>query len=155
MKDFSDIVDVICREDGRYEKGAYYFVRQALDYIFSEMESGSKPKVHKGPSRSRHISGAELLEGIRRFASEQYGPMAKTLFEQWGITKSEDFGDIVFNLVDYEVLGKTESDRKEDFVGVYDFRTAFVAPFEPTRKPPSRRPSSTKSTDNSEGDNGK
>lgn len=139
MKEFGDVIDVICREDGRYDKGAYFFVRQALDFTFKGMSSGGKQKVQQGQGKGRHISGPELLDGIRRFALEQYGPMTKTLFEQWGITKCEDFGDIVFNLVDYEVLGKTESDSKEDFAGGYDFRSAFVKPFEPAEKPPSRR----------------
>jgi uncharacterized repeat protein (TIGR04138 family) len=79
------------------------------------------------------VSGQELLEGIREFALEQYGPMTFALLEGWGLRRCEDFGEIVFHLVDYGVLGKTEQDRREDFAGGYDFREAFLRPFEPAR----------------------
>ncbi len=143
MKEFGDVVDVICREDGRYEKAAYFFVRQALDFTFKSLTAGSEKKAFQGQQLARHLSGPELLEGIRSYAIEQYGPMSKTLLDQWGIRKCEDFGDIVFNLVDYGVLGKTENDSKADFAGGYNFRTAFVKPFEPAEKPPSRRRSNS------------
>jgi uncharacterized repeat protein (TIGR04138 family) len=80
-----------------------------------------------------------LLGGIREYALEQFGPMAYTVLDRWGIKKCEDFGDIVFLLVDYGVLGKTEHDRREDFAGGYDFKDAFVRPFEPSRPRPSHR----------------
>lgn len=128
-KDFGEVVSVIVKNDSRYEPGAYDFVRQALDHTLNRIRQKKEQRT------SPHVSGHELLDGIRDFALEQYGPMAKTLFEHWGVKKTEDFGEIVFNLVEFGVFGKTESDRREDFEGVYSFDEAFVEPF----LPPSRR----------------
>lgn len=128
-KDFGEVVSVIVKNDTRYELGAYDFVRQALDHTLTQI------RQKKEQRSSPHVSGQELLDGIRDFALEQYGPMAKTLFEHWGVKKTEDFGEIVFNLVEFGIFGKTESDRREDFKGIYSFDEAFVDPF----LPPSRR----------------
>jgi uncharacterized repeat protein (TIGR04138 family) len=128
-KDFSEVTAVIARNDPRYDRGAYEFVRAALDYTFSK---ALKDQPDRG---NKHVSGRELLDGIREYAIEQYGPMAMALFEQWGVRKGRDFGQIVFNLVEYGVFGKTDDDSIEDFDDCYDFREAFVDPF----LPPSRR----------------
>ncbi len=126
-RDFSEVVDLIRKESPRFDKGAYFFVKQALDHTLKSVKKDTESRV------GRHVSGQELLSGIREFALEQYGPMAYTVLDRWGVRKCEDFGDIVFHLVDYGVLGKTEQDRREDFTGGYDFREAFVHPFEPAR----------------------
>jgi uncharacterized repeat protein (TIGR04138 family) len=126
-RDFSEVVDQIRRESPRFDKGAYFFVKQALDHTLKSIKKESDGRA------SHHVSGPELLGGIREYALQQFGPMAYTVFERWGVRQCEDFGDIVFHLVEYGVLGKTDQDRREDFTGGYDFREAFVRPFEPTR----------------------
>ena len=124
-KDFSEVVQLIIRDDSRYDKGAYFFVRRALDHTLRDiMES-------KMVRKTNHVSGQELLEGIRDFAIQQYGPMTMTLFDRWGLSKCSDFGNIVFKLVEYGVFGKTEADHPEDFNEGYDFKEAFVDPFLP------------------------
>ncbi|MBC2594004.1 hypothetical protein H5P28_06990 [Ruficoccus amylovorans] len=123
-KDFGEVVELIIKEDGRFDKGAYYFVRQGLDHTLRNLDN--EPGGHP-----RHVSGQELLEGIRDYAHNQYGPMAYSLLDHWGIRRCDDFGEIVFNLVEYGVLGKTENDKKEDFSGGYDFREAFLKPYLP------------------------
>ncbi len=125
-KDFSEVVELIVKEDPRYNKGAYYFVRKALDYTLK----GFRGKVRK---KSNHVSGGELLDGIREYALDQFGPMTLTLFDHWGIQECTDFGEIVFNLVEYGVFGKTENDNKEDFELKYSFHEAFAEPFLPER----------------------
>jgi uncharacterized repeat protein (TIGR04138 family) len=127
--EFNEIVGLICKEDSRFNRKAYTFVRQALDHTVKEL----KKKTPERTGKSQHVTGAELLEGIRSFALEQFGPMTKTVLTTWGITRCSDFGDIVFNLIDYNVFSKTESDRREDFANLYDFEEAFVKPFVPTR----------------------
>jgi uncharacterized repeat protein (TIGR04138 family) len=124
-KDFNEVVRAICRDDPRYAAGAYHFMRHALDYTVKE--------VHKAdPNRaSHHISGAELSDGARIWALDQYGPMAFTLLREWGIQRTDDFGEIVFNLIEYQVFGKTDDDKREDFTACFDFHQAFVAPFLP------------------------
>jgi uncharacterized repeat protein (TIGR04138 family) len=127
-KDFSEVVDLVIKEDSRFGKGAYYFVRKALDFTVKEISESKQKRT------SHHVSGQELLEGIRKYALDQYGPLALTVFKDWNVKRCSDFGDIVFNLVDYGVLGKTETDRREDFSGGYDFKDAFLRPFVPTHR---------------------
>ncbi|NQT93736.1 MAG: hypothetical protein HQ559_13330 [Lentisphaerae bacterium] len=83
-------------------------------------------------SKKRHVSGAELLDGLRVYALQEFGPMAVTVLNAWGIRATDDIGDIVFQLVESGVLGKTDEDRRDDFAGVYDFDEAFTKPFLPT-----------------------
>ena len=123
-KDFSQVVDLVLKDDSRYGKGAYYFVRKALDYTVKNLKGDEK-------RTSNHVSGQELLEGIRKYALDQYGPLALTVLTNWNVRKCSDFGDIVFNLVDFGVLGKTEQDQREDFLNGYDFKEVFLQPFRP------------------------
>lgn len=134
--EFSEIVGLICKEDTRFDRKAYNFVRQALDHTVKE----TKKKNPQRTGKSQHVTGAELLEGIRAYALEQYGPLTKTVLNTWGVTRCPDFGDIVFNLIEYNVFSKTETDRREDFADLYDFDEAFVKPYRPagTRRPRSQ-----------------
>ncbi|MCX7591081.1 MAG: hypothetical protein N2255_05575 [Kiritimatiellae bacterium] len=121
---FMEAVAKICQKDPRYRPDAYLFVRDALDFTVKALN-----KPAQGPAR--HVTGQELLEGIRRYALQEYGPMTSTVLRSWGIRRTEDFGEIVFNLVEAGKLGKTERDKKEDFANGYDFYEAFVRPFLP------------------------
>ncbi len=123
---FMDSVRKLYESDSRFHPDAYIFVRHGLDYTVK--------RLGKQRATKRHVTGKELLDGIREYALQQFGPMTMTVLRSWGITTTRDFGDIVFNLVNAGILGKTDEDRKEDFNDSYDFETAFVRPFEP-RKP--------------------
>lgn len=129
--DFPRIVALICKEDTRYDRKAYDFVRLGLDYTVKEI----KKKEGARTARSRHVSGPELLDGLRAYALEQYGPLAKTVLNSWGVTACKDFGEIVFNLIEYNAFSKTESDRREDFADLYNFDDVFVKPFQPAKRP--------------------
>ena len=122
--DFNEALRKILEHDTRYAPEAYLFLREALDFTMKLLK-----KPDKGPSR--HVSGAELLDGIRQFALQEYGPLALRVLQHWGVKRCEDFGEIVFNLVESGALGKTEEDHREDFAGGYDFERAFGAPFRP------------------------
>ncbi len=125
LPDFQEVVERICAENGRFDPAVYLFVRQGLDYTMSRLRE-------KGEfSGRKHVSGQKLLDGIRAYALEQFGPLARAVLEHWGVRSCRDFGVIVFELVDYGVLGKTEEDSIEDFEGGYDFADAFEKPFEP------------------------
>jgi uncharacterized repeat protein (TIGR04138 family) len=117
-QDPQEILDHILEIDGRYPRRAYLFVMEAVSYT-----------VEKLPER-RHITGKELSLGIRDFAIERFGIAAKLVFEEWNITKTRQFGDIVFNLVNEGLLRKTEEDAIEDFDEVFDFTTAFEVEYE-------------------------
>ncbi len=130
---FEEIVETIVTRDPRYAREAYHFVREALDYTQNRVHREARPR----PGRSdRHVTGQQLLEGIRDYALETYGPMALFTLNDWKIHRCEDFGEIVFNLVDHGqgMFGKTERDSRDDFKGGYDFGVAFRLPFVPTAK---------------------
>lgn len=134
-RDFNEVIRTIRKDDPRYRKGAYYFLRQALDFSLKRLHQRGEL------DKSNHLSGPQLLDGIRLYAIEQYGPMARSVLEHWGVKACEDFGNIVFNLVDCKVLGKTDQDSLEDFSGGYSFQTAFDKPFRPKKiKPTIKRP---------------
>jgi len=128
--EFSEVVELICKEDSRFDRKAYTFVRQALDHTVKDLKKRQPERTQK----SQHVTGPELLNGIRDYALDQYGPLAKTVLNTWGITRCRDFGDMVFNLIDYNVFSKTDSDRREDFADIYDFEEAFERPFAPQQK---------------------
>ena len=109
----ADRVQELIARDPRYRPEAYDFVRQALDYA-----------AHRRGVRG-HLTGQELLEGLRALAIERFGPMARLVLEHWGMRCTEDVGEIVFNMVDVALLSKTDSDSRDDFREVYDFRVVF------------------------------
>jgi uncharacterized repeat protein (TIGR04138 family) len=124
---FDEAVEKIRAKDPRYQREGYVFVREALDHT-----QRSIGKDERG--RRRHVTGQELLSGIRDFALRQFGPMAMTVLEEWGIRSSQDFGEMVFNMIEIGLLAKTEKDSRADFQGGYDFSEAFRKPFLPLSK---------------------
>lgn len=115
-----ELLEPILKRDPRYTVEAYFFIREALDHTVRQLD---KP---------RHISGQELLDGIRKYALGEYGPVTQRVLSEWGITECVDFGHIVFNLVNEGLLGKTDEDSLDDFSNGYDFTEAFLQPFRPT-----------------------
>jgi uncharacterized repeat protein (TIGR04138 family) len=129
--DVEQVLETIVVKDTRYPREAYYFVREALDVAQRKFaKSGGKSAKDK----PAHVSGQQLLEGIRAHALEQFGPLTLMVLEEWGIHRGEDFGEIVFNMVESSLLGKTENDSRDDFKGGYDFFEAFRKPYLPKAK---------------------
>lgn len=125
------------RRDRRYKIEAYQFVFEALSFAQKDLGMGQvrEPAAEEGDEDDepqRHLTGQELCEAIRVYALEQFGYMAKTVFADWGITCTGDFGEIVYNLIDLQMMRKTPQDRREDFDDVYDFDTAFRQEFQIT-----------------------
>ncbi len=134
---FAEALDSIVASDPRYQRDAYVFLRDALDFTTKQQKKVRGATV-------RHVSGPELLGGVRQYALKEFGPMVMTVFDSWGIHSCEDIGNMVFNLIDAGIFGKTEEDSIEDFKNVYDFDEAFVKPFAPEKpaigKPPVELP---------------
>ena len=144
---FSATVDAIVAADTRFERDAYLFVRDALEYTTKRLQ---KQQPHKLPAEC-HVSGAQLLDGLRQYALEQYGPMVVTVLDHWRVRSCEDIGHIVFNLIEAREFGKADGDSIEDFRGGYSFQDAFVKPYRTTRSAPlsparRRRPDSVPKT---------
>ena len=129
--EFAEIVTLICKEDARFDRKAYDFVRLGLDQTVKDIRKKDPSRSEKG---GRHVSGGELLEGLRAYALEQFGPLSMTVLNAWGITRCRDFGDIVFNLIEYNVFSKTSNDKPEDFDDGFGFDEAFVKPFLPKKQ---------------------
>jgi uncharacterized repeat protein (TIGR04138 family) len=109
-------------EHGTYRPAAYHFTLQAVHFTVD--------RVQREAGGPRHVTGPEVLDGIRRLARARFGPMAKAVFDQWGVRRTEDFGTIVFQLIERGILGKTDQDRPSDFARGYDFEQAFVREYD-------------------------
>lgn len=125
QKSYNEVIEEMRKKDPRYQKGAYFFVRSALDFTLKDL------KRAEALSETNHVSGQQLLEGIRKFALDQFGPLVNTVFDYWGIKETRDFGNIVFNMIEVGVLGKNDRDDIADFCDGFDFNEAFVKPFTP------------------------
>lgn len=106
---------VIRERDGRYHERGYLFVLAALEFAQGRL-----------PAR-RHLSGTELTWACRDLALEQFGLLASSVLSFWGIATTEDFGRIVFLLIEVGLLARQDTDRIEDFDRVYDFAEVFRA----------------------------
>ncbi len=126
----------LVRKDRRYKLEAYQFVFESLSYAQKVLGMGQERNLpsegveEEEHAPERHLTGQELCEAIRQYALQQFGYMAKCVFHDWGITQTGDFGEIVYNLIDVQMMRKTPEDRKEDFYGVYDFDTALCQEFQ-------------------------
>lgn len=138
----------LLQRDRRYPLDAYLFILEALSFAQDSLGMGAEPPVEEiepvdaggepapraapkaGRSRrrraERHLTGQELCEAARHYALQQYGYMARTVLASWGVTRTDDFGELVFNMIEIGQMRKTRKDKREDFHGVYDFAEAFA-----------------------------
>jgi uncharacterized repeat protein (TIGR04138 family) len=120
----------VVQRDPRYAYEAYEFLFHALH--FTQKKLGREPPEaveEEAPppvDRRHHVSGQELVHGIRALALREFGLMARTVFRQWGIQRTDDFGEMVFNLVEAGLMSKTDEDTRADFRGVFDLDQALV-----------------------------
>ena len=113
MKDFESTFRDIQARDPRFARDAYLFVFEALHHTQRRLK------------RQHHVTGQELVEGLRTLGLRRFGFLAKTVFHEWGVRTTDDFGRIVFNLVEANLMGRQESDTSDDFAGGFDFTAAF------------------------------
>ncbi|HKN68764.1 MAG TPA: Minf_1886 family protein [Gemmatimonadaceae bacterium] len=106
-------MDRIRVRESRFDERAYLFVLTALEFCQQRL------------TERRHISGRELAIACRELALEHYGVLARMVLQHWGVRTTADIGDIVFTLVDLELLMSQPSDSREEFIGVYDFEESF------------------------------
>ncbi|MEZ6123376.1 MAG: hypothetical protein R3C49_09405 [Planctomycetaceae bacterium] len=108
----------------KYHAHAYQFVFAALRHAQEKLGRDG------GSLTTGHVSGPELLDGLRELALQHFGLMAITVLSEWGVRGTEDVGRMVFELIDAGEMRKTEDDTLEDFIDVYDFHKAFVEDYE-------------------------
>lgn len=119
-------LEEVAERNGCYAYEAYEFVYEALEHTLLVLD---KLPLSAEAEADRHVTGPELLEGIRDLALRQFGLMARTVFRMWGINQTGDFGRIVFHLVEAGLMNKTPEDRLDDFENVYDLDEALVQNF--------------------------
>ena len=126
-------IAAIVQRDPRYAYEAYEFVFAALNHsqkLLGRLPVGDpkqdSPPVATPRSPGQHVTGVELLNGVRDLALREFGLMARVVFRLWGINRTDDFGDIVFNLVEAGFLRKTDQDSRGDFQNVFDLDQALV-----------------------------
>jgi uncharacterized repeat protein (TIGR04138 family) len=115
--DEQKINDILLREP-RYRREAYRFIQESLEF--------SRRKL----KRDGHVTGRELALGLRDLAKERFGLMARTVLNQWGIFRTRDIGELVFIMVEEQIMIKQNSDSRDDFDDVYDFNETFDKDFQ-------------------------
>jgi uncharacterized repeat protein (TIGR04138 family) len=112
--------------DKRFPVEAYDFLCQSLLFTQEALSRVPAPNLRPEDAADKHVSGMELLEGVRRFALDQFGPMAYIVFRQWGIKNTGDIGKMVYHLIDSGLWFRSDEDKLEDFHNRFDFERAFV-----------------------------
>ncbi len=121
---FMDAVEAIGSKDQSFDPGAYYFLKDALDFtVRRAMESNE--------GEHRHVAASELLIGFRDLAIQEFGPMAGTMMLEWGVKSCNDVGTMVFQLIEEGVFGKQDSDTQDDFAELFPLIETLEAPFQP------------------------
>jgi uncharacterized repeat protein (TIGR04138 family) len=129
MSSYNNKLLGVVRNDSRYAYEAYEFVFLALEHT-QKMLGREATDESSDPNETRHhVSPRQLLDGVRGFALQEFGLMARAVFRQWGIQRTDDIGEIVFNLIEAELMSKTADDSREDFQGIYDLDEALVDGF--------------------------
>mgnify|MGYP000161787274 FL=1 len=124
---FTDAVEAISSNQESYDSGAYYFLKDALDFTVRRV-------MESNDGKHRHVAASELLVGFRDFAIQEFGPMASTMMTEWGITSCSDIGAMVFQLIEEGVFGKQDSDTLEDFSEIFPLIETLEAPFSPSKQ---------------------
>ncbi len=119
----------LARRDRRYAYEAYEFVFQALEHTHKLLGRDQLHEIVDPNEPKYHVSGPQLVEGIRQWALQEFGLMAPVVFRLWGIRRTDDFGEIVFNLIEAELMSKTDEDRREDFHDLLDLNVELTHGF--------------------------
>jgi uncharacterized repeat protein (TIGR04138 family) len=125
----SDPLRKLALKDGRYAPEAFTFLYESLDHA---VKLAGRENAE---GADRHVSGQELLAGMRAYAAGLFGPLAGEVWRRWGVRETIDWGRIVFLLVDAGLLNRQEEDRIDDFKDGFDFDDAFVRKYRPKLPP--------------------
>jgi uncharacterized repeat protein (TIGR04138 family) len=121
---YPEIAEIV-RRDPRYPYEAYEFMFEALSHT-QKMLGRPPAKVERNPDSEHHVSGPEILRGGVDLARAEFGLLARTVFHIWGVRRTDDIGELIFNLIDARLMSKTESDHRSDFHDVFDLDRALT-----------------------------
>ncbi len=111
---FEKIIGKIVKNDPRYESDAYSFVNSSVSYTVKKCNKEANPRG------MRHVTGAELVEGVCEYALLQFGPLAGEVLESWGVRSGPDVGNIVYNMINMKLLSASSEDSQSDFDCCFD-----------------------------------
>ena len=111
----------LVRQDGRYPLDAYAFLHEGLARAVRHCHGD--PAV---ANRPQHVTGKQLCWALRDEALDRWGLLARTVLGRWRIRETLDFGNMVYLLVNNNLMQKTDEDSLEDFRDVYAFEDAFA-----------------------------
>ena len=120
---FDEAVTRCCEIDDRYDPEAYYFLREGLDRAMAAVTPPGHPP--------RHVTGQQLCAVLRDYALSEFGPLAGLVLNEWNIHSTDDFGNLVYNLIDVGIFSKSPTDDRESFHDVYNFEETFEKPYLP------------------------
>jgi len=125
---------------GPYPQQAFEFVREGLTHTVELVHGDASPDADS--DESRHVTGQQLCFGLKDLAERRYGRLARTVLNRWAIRRTDDFGRIIFSMIEFGLMRKTDEDHIEHFHDVYDFDEVFedlptpvtVRPISPTTR---------------------
>lgn len=120
----------VARRKPRYSYEAYEFLFESLAHTQERLGRVPPENSNESPGPEYHVSGPELVAGYLDLAKSRFGRLARVVFHLWGIDSTDDIGEIVFNLIEAELLSKTDDDRKESFHGLHDLDEVLLRDFE-------------------------
>ena len=112
-------MEEVIRQDGRYPPDAFAFLHESLAKAVRDAH-GETPAEGQ-----HHVAGKQICIAARDLAIERWGLLATAVLKRWNIRATIDFGNMVYLLIQHNVMHKTDEDSLEDFRDVYDFREAF------------------------------
>ncbi len=107
------------RRDGRYARGAFEFIHRGLEFATRRKFADAEAQG------SRHVTGPELSLALRDLALQTWGPLAREVLRSWNVHTTRDFGEMVYLMIELNLMGKRDADDITDFDDVYDFDAAF------------------------------
>lgn len=126
--EFQHALHTVLQRDDRYSAQAYAFLCAVLPFTVKHLG--------RQDADDRHVTGQELLQGFRALALRDFGPMALYVLHEWGITRSEDVGNMVYNLIEAKYFGKNDSDSINDFSDGVCLTEALTRPYQVTKRTP-------------------
>ena len=101
--DFNARIKQLLQQDSRYAEDAYRFISDAVTFTVNRLDE------------HRHVNAGELIAGIRDFAEYEYGVLARSVLESWGINSASDVGELVYHLISVQILSASPGDQRSDF----------------------------------------
>ena len=101
--DFNARIKQLLQQDSRYAEEAYRFISDAVTFTVNRLDE------------HRHVNAGELITGIRDFAEHEYGVLARSVLENWGICSASDVGELVYHLISVQILSASPGDQRSDF----------------------------------------